>query len=98
MKINFNQPIKQLDGKVVKDSTGELTLKSIAIGALSNIGQDENPSAEEKVKWYDLTLKIYNAKGELDVSVEDVALLKARIGKGFVPLVVGRAYEMLDPK
>jgi hypothetical protein len=35
--------------------------------------------------------------GEREVKVEDVALIKTLIGKAFAPLVVGRAYDIVEP-
>jgi hypothetical protein len=35
--------------------------------------------------------------GEREVKVEDVALIKQLLGKAFAPLVVGRAYDIIEP-
>lgn len=89
MKIDFSQPILDLDDK----ETG-LTLGGAAIQAMmSPIAGDERMEATEKVRLFELSLKIKG--GESEIPVEDIAFIKARIGKVFAPLVVGRAYAML---
>jgi hypothetical protein len=53
-------------------------------------------AAEEKVKRFRLA-EIAAKGGEREVKVEDAALIKALIGKAFAPLVVGRAYDIIEP-
>lgn len=89
MKIDFSQPILDLDDKEVG-----LTLGSAAIQAMmSPVKEDESMPAAEKVRLFELSLKI--KAGDADLPVEDIAFIKARIGKIFAPLVVGRAFAML---
>jgi len=95
MKINFNQTIKNIKGEVVKD----LTLKSVSIEALLATFEDERSlSGEEKVKRFVLATRIESNSNDMDFKVEDVAKIKQLIGKGYGPLVVGQAWEMLDGK
>lgn len=89
MKIDFSQPILDLDDKEVG-----LTLGAAAIQAMmSPIREDESMPATEKVRLFELSLKI--KAGDADLPVEDIAFIKGRIGKIFAPLVVGRAFAML---
>ena len=37
------------------------------------------------------------AGGEVELKSEDVALIKTKIGEQFAPLVVGRAFDLLEP-
>ncbi|MER9188288.1 hypothetical protein [Mesorhizobium australicum] len=90
MKIDFSQPILDLD-----DAETGLTLGSAAIQAMMTpMRDDENMQASEKVRLFELSLKI-KGNSKIDLPVEDVAFVKARIGKVFAPLVVGRAHAML---
>ncbi|MER9000000.1 hypothetical protein NKJ52_20620 [Mesorhizobium australicum] len=90
MKIDFSQPILDLENA----ETG-LTLGTAAIQAMMTpTREDENMQASEKLRLYELSLKI-KANGNVDMVVEDVAFIRARIGKVFSPLVVGRAFAML---
>ena len=56
---------------------------------------DEQASGEEKFKRYQLAERI-SAAGPQDVSVEEVALIKRLIGKGYPPMVVGPAWLALE--
>lgn len=111
MKRNLKTPLQFLDGKplleAIKIGTDEagrdiieqhpITLAGIAVNALLAQHEDERtlPGAD-KVKRYKLAQKIYDALGEMDVTAEDVALLKTLIGKTYPPLLVGLAWQILE--
>lgn len=93
MKIDFSQPILDLDDNEIAG----LTLGSAAIQAMMTAYPDDhNMPATDKVRLFELSLKIKKG-GDLldDYPVEDIAFIKARIGKAFAPIVVGRAFAML---
>ena len=93
MKINFNQPIKNIQGEEIKD----LTLKTVSIEALLATFLDEQSLlGEEKTKRYVLATKIYANPEELDLTVEEISKIKQLIGKGYGPLVVGQAWKILE--
>ena len=94
MKINFEQVIKNIKGEQIKD----LTLKSVSVEALLATFDDERALGEEKVKRYLLAIRIQADPTGVDLVVEDVAKIKQLIGKGYGPLVVGQAWEMLEGK
>ena len=79
-----------------------MTLGKVASSALFASFPDESDprggglSGEEKVKRAALGLKIYVA-GELALSAEETALVKKVIAKGYGPLIVHRAWVLLDP-
>lgn len=100
--IDFTSKLSQLDGSQFKDQTGkdvETTLGSVAESALVNSYADEqNLPGEEKFRRYQLASKIHGAdRKNLVLSPEETALLKKLIAKAFPPLVVGKAWELLDP-
>lgn len=77
--------------------TTEVTLADVSVRALMAVAQDEqNLAGEEKFKRFTLALKIKDG-GKIDLSAEDTAMLKKLIGKLYAPLVVGRAFPLLDP-
>ena len=93
MKINFNQPIKNITGEDIKD----LTLKTVSVEALLATFDDERSlSGEEKAKRYLLATRIYANPEDIDLTVEEIAKIKQLIGKGYGPLVVGQAWEILE--
>lgn len=97
MQRNFTAPIKNLDGKPLKEGDREVTIGSIAVNALLTPYEDErNLSGDDKVKRFRLAQSIHDADGEIEVTVEQVALLKSLIAKAYSPLIVGQAWAILE--
>lgn len=111
MKIDFNQDIKGLDGKVViNPETGmELTLAVMAETALVSSlldrgGQPENLDGMTKARFGRLAQSIFEAtgfvepekRGAVEIPVEDIATIKDRIGRGYGAIAVMRAWELLE--
>jgi hypothetical protein len=98
---DFTQPINQLDGSPFTDGAGKpivTTLETAAETALLANHQDEqNLSGDEKIKRYALALKIFNNKKDVNLTADEIALVKKLIAKVYSPLVVGEAWRMLDP-
>ena len=93
MKINFNQPIKNIQGEGIKD----LTLKTVSVESLLATFDDERSLlGEEKAKRYLLATRIYANPEDIDLTVEEISKIKQLIGKGYGPLVVGQAWEILE--
>ena len=98
MNLNLDQVLLNLDGSPLMDGTEPVTLKKICVSACLNAiggGEDAQLSSEKKLSLYRVALAVSNG-GVVDVSVEDRALLKERIGKMYFPLIVGRAFTMLE--
>ena len=90
---NHNIPLPQVPG------TEDMTLKEVCLAALqANFDDEKQLSATEKVARYSLATDIFKAKGSIELASEEITLLKKLIGKGFTVLIVGQAYELLDPK
>jgi hypothetical protein len=87
-------------GVVVKEAV-PLTLRRVALDALgTTIDTDRKMGGEEKFRLYTVGVKIVTAtdKGELtDLTDEDVALLRGRIGAVWGIFVVGAAFTALTP-
>lgn len=98
MQIDFAAELNDLDGNPIKaDGEKNATLSSIACTALLAVYADEqNLAPSEKVNRFQLAL-VATKGGMQDMKVEDVAMLKRLIGKAFGPLIVGRAYDILEP-
>lgn len=100
MKIDFLQQIKTLEGEAIPNpdsKSGEiLNLKAVCINALLTVDREsEQESGEKKYERYLLAQKIYEGKLQ-EFKVEEIALIKKLVGKLYVPLIVGRAFEILD--
>ena len=97
MKIDFSAVIKDLDGEAVKDGEKDATLGRVACTALlASYADEQDLAAEDKVKRFRLA-EVAARGGEQEIKVDDVALIKTLIGKAFAPLIVGRAYDIIEP-
>lgn len=99
--IDFTQSLLTLDGKPAKASTEKdapaLTLSDVAVNSLeATVESDRGLSGEKKFAMDALARKLYK-NSHCVLSVEDLALLKSRIGIVYGPMVVGDAYRLLDP-
>lgn len=109
MKINFSAPILNFDGEAVMetDEKGKplegkpLTLSTISVNALvmplpDGRGQQEHLDGAAKVRHACLAETIFKSTAPIDLKVEDIALIKERIGRGYGPLVVMRCWALLE--
>jgi hypothetical protein len=98
MKVEVNQPLKDLEGKVINKDTEkkiEFQLKDACVNALMAEIEGEKIDGNEKVSRYLLATKIQKAN-ELDLKSEEIAKIKDLIGKVYGVLVVGQCFEMLE--
>ena len=96
MKINFDTPLKDFDGKPIKinaDTDG--TLANVCVEALMAAAPGETASGEEKLRRYQLASRLH-AGGEVEISLEDAVLLKDLTGKVWPPIVVGQVWPIFD--
>lgn len=97
MRRDFTLPICNLNGEPINEDGKPVTLCTVALSALlASFPDEQSLSGAEKVNRMQLALKINKRPREVDLTVEQLALLKTLIGKGFGPLAVGRAYELLE--
>lgn len=94
MKRNFDTLILNIEGVPFEDNASLKTVSFLALTAV--IPADEDSLVDAKLRLYGLIQKIYTG-GVIDVSAEDIALLKTRIGAVFTNvIVVGRAFDLLE--
>lgn len=99
--IDFTTALSTISGKPIlqdpKDSKSIFTLGDAAVVALEGeIESDRGESGEQKFKRDQLARKIYG-QSSIVLTVEEIALIKDRIGKVASPVVVGAAWPLLDP-
>jgi hypothetical protein len=107
--IDFTRPLTQLDGQPITGSDGKPlekppTLGSICEGALLAQYADERDAAsgketitpEDKFARWKLANKVNGGK-DVNLTAEELSLIKKLIGKGYAPLIVGQVWMMLDP-
>jgi len=92
--MNLNTEITDFDGNSFPDKP---TIKSAVMGSLINVLRgDETLAAEQKVKMFELAMRIHGAE-QIELTAEDVSLIKERVGKAYPPMVVGRVFQAIDP-
>lgn len=100
MLKNFCKPIYNLDGQAFKDNDKDVLLKSICVNSLyaaeMDGGQQKRLSGEEHMKRHALAKKIHNCSGEIEVSAEEISLLKSLISSNYSSMLVGPVIEMLE--
>ncbi len=98
MRINFDTVLLDLKGNPIKDGgNDDLTLSAACCASLLTGYPDEQGlSAKDKMRRYRVAQKISQG-GEQDLSVEEIADVKMLISKFYAPMVVGPAYDILDP-
>jgi hypothetical protein len=99
--IDFTKPLVSFDGKVMKQSDAKdapiLTLWDVSVVALETLLEDDRTlPGIDKFKRDQLARKIY-LRSNVEVSPEDIALIRGRIGKVYGPAVIGAAWPMLGP-
>lgn len=101
MLVKVNVPLKTMDGQVMKDNVDgkaiDATLKMALINAVAAPEQKDTPA--QKIEKGELARKIYLAEGEVDLTAEEVALCKKRVGEVYPsPIIVLQVTEMLEGK
>jgi hypothetical protein len=101
MRRNFEQPIHDINDQPILPTGAEdgkyLLLTHVALNALLATYEDERSlTGKEKADRMQLALKINKRPKEVDITAEQLAKLKELIGKAYGPLIVGRAYEILE--
>ncbi len=81
--------------QMVDGKKEEITLRDVCLQALLNADRDAK-AGPEKNKRFLLSLAIAEANKEYGLTAEDISLLKRLIGQIYTPLVVGRAYQLLE--
>lgn len=106
MLVNFDVPLTDFDGEVIKTERViagkleniDLTLGRACMTALSAIhDKDKDMDGEQKFANYKLGLKISANLASCELTVSEIAKLKERIATIYGPIVIGRAWSLLDP-
>lgn len=96
MKINWDAKITNFDGVTLKDGEKDVTLATITCSVfVSVLKGDEQLSGEEKEKLFKIGMSAATG-GIGEITADQAATLKRRIGIAYPPLIVGRAYEIIE--
>lgn len=106
MKVRMDQKLTNMDGTGLELNLGSrevprivknATLSVVAIEALLAFVPSEMQTltGDEKAKRYEAAFGLRDKK-EVNLKIEDVALIKKLVGEMFGPLIVGQVYRMLE--
>jgi len=112
MRINIKANVKGYKGNDLVEPADpargvkkekKLTVRDILNQVINGIfitqqGRPATLSAEAKGRIYQLSTKLWNAKKNISLSVEEVAFIKKRAGEvsNITPLVYGRVVDLLE--
>lgn len=97
MKLNLEHQLCDMENKPLKVGEDYLTLERVLVQACLMTDEKENPSMDVKYKRYKLCKKLSGAK-EIDLSSEEVVMLKDLVGRAFTTIVAGQAFDLLEGK
>lgn len=96
MKVDFSAPILDLDGNKITEAEKEITLGVIASRALlAPLPDEDRLQGDRKVKRFAIAMQAHTG-GVCEVATEDAAEMKLCIAKAFAPLIVGRAWALIE--
>ncbi|MBI3677405.1 MAG: hypothetical protein HY243_12400 [Proteobacteria bacterium] len=95
MRINISGNVRNLNGEDVTEEGVPLTIRAVIVNSLLGQFQAEIISGVEKLRRFKLAEKISGNASEVDLTAEDVVLIKDQVAKHYSPLAVGRVYERL---
>jgi hypothetical protein len=95
MKIKVNQDLKDAFGKTIPNGEKpKLLLVDVCISSiLSPIQGDDEKS---KMLKYDIFKKLRDGKAEVDLTAEEIALIKKCIAHFQPQLIMGQCFEMIE--
>lgn len=102
MQIDLTTIMTKLDGMPLMQPPEQgqpdraWTLRDVAVTVLMNELEKERSDGIQKLERYMLAQRIYGAESTIDLTAEQITLLKERIGRGFPAAIVGPAYAALE--
>lgn len=98
MKINLKSIILDYEDKpLIEAGTNEsLEYFDVFVKGLNANIHGEMLTAEKKNEIYQITKKLYANPKEVKLTVEQLALIKERVGKAYNPIVYGRVCDLID--
>ena len=93
MKINFNVPVIDLDGKILKDDTGkDLNVRVVVSNLLC-----QAPGMADAAKIFDLAITIRKSENPVELTTEEVKYIRTQLLTGkLITLVVGQIISLID--
>lgn len=100
MKVDFSTVLLDMEGKSIDASATDkspATVRKVVVGALiASYADEQNLGGDEKVKRWNLALKIQKEADPIDFKSDEIALMKKLVGKAYGPMIVGQVWEALE--
>ena len=95
MKIKINEELKDAQGKSIPGERGEvITLKEVCIVSILSVVQGDDQ--QTKMLKYDLFKKLREATVEVDLTAEEITVVKKAIAHFQPQLIMGQCFEMIE--
>lgn len=100
MLVAIDNELRDFDGQTINDPKGQpARVRGVCIDALLAAFQDEPSLAgEEKLKRFQLALKVKESNSVADLTAEEITLIKKLVGKAYAPIVVGQVWTILESR
>lgn len=97
MKIKIDQPIRGFSGKPIElPDKDNLTFRVAIENSINYIDESHPMTGEKKLQAFQIGVKLNTKKLELyDLTVDQIAFVKERIGVLYNPIVYGRFLELI---
>ena len=97
---NLNTTINDLYGKPLMGGEGPLTLRAAMVQGLAYEAQAENgrqpSSGEDRFKRWFIANKIQSSDDTVELTAEEIALVKSKVGEAYLMIVVGPVWTMIE--
>jgi hypothetical protein len=76
MRVNFNVPFTNYKGDAIVKEGKEQLIKDVLASIMFEGSWISSTSPEEKLSAYDISLRVYAAEGEIEITTEEASLIK----------------------
>jgi hypothetical protein len=76
MKVNFNVPFKNFKGEAIVKDGKEQLIKDVLAPVMFEGNWISSVDGKEKLMSYDLSVRIYAAEGEINITPEEAILIQ----------------------
>ena len=100
MKVRLDHPpLADLAGNKLKAAGDkDFELQPAMINALLHFNPQTNVSGIDKYTRYKLAIRVDSATGIVELSAEEISLIKQLTGEIYIPVAVGRIWDLLEER
>ncbi len=95
MRIKVTDQLTDYEGRKLVDGKDPVTFRRVFATALNAFDEKDRPAPEKMAQIYNLSVRLYS-DDEVDLSLEEAALIKEQVGKVYNALVYGRTCDVLE--